>query len=163
MLKGSGLERRSFPELALGWYEESSIWNLVEPSGLSWNIKSKRPFIVVKSTERYVYFILLTSQNRYFPCDKDDTYGIKGRVVEIDLRKCDKRDSPDCEWIENKSYLFKRILNRSCMFVLRISRRFLEENAGVCGLCGESLFDDKLREIIRREMEYWTQESSETW
>ena len=48
------------------------------------------------------------------------------------------------------------------MFVLRISKRFLEENSGVCGLCGESLFDDKLREIIRREMEYWTQASSET-
>jgi len=64
------VERTGIPELSVGYYYEEELWGSIEPYGNKWKTKKRRPLVVIRSSEDYVYFILLTTvEENFFPCD----------------------------------------------------------------------------------------------
>ena len=151
-----------FPELSVGYYSEKDVWNYIQPNGPAWNIKNRRPFIVIKATRRYVYMILLTTLDiNPFPCKGDDRYGIGYKLPVVFLKECDIEE-PLCGWLNKESHVFKRKVNGGeCKIVIRISRKILANNSVLCGRCSENVFNEHLRFIIDEEIEGWRQRNSE--
>ena len=143
-----------FPELSVGYYNEKEVWSYIEPKGPAWNIKSKRPFIVIKTAEKHVYMILLTTLDiNPFPCKGDDRYGIGYKLPVVFLKECDIEE-PLCGWLNKESHVFKRKVGENdCRIVIRISKKILANNSVLCGRCSEKVFDEHLRFIISEELE----------
>ncbi len=146
----------SFPELCLGYYYEEKVWDKVEPSGPRWNVKKARPFIVIKSTEKHVYMILLTSlKENLFPCDLDKRYGIGRMLPKVYLKECGELNER-CRWVEKESQVFKRKTGRkTCHIVLRMSKVMLAKNSVVCGECSKEVFNRQMWFVIEEELEGW--------
>ncbi len=149
-------ERVSFPELSLGQYDEERVWYHIEPKGRAWNIKKKRPFIVVKCTQKHVYLLLLTTlELNVYRCKLDRAYGIGTFLPEVLLKEC-KIKERRCRWMGERSRIFKRRLGKNeCRIVVRISKKLLAKNSTLCGECKESVFDDQVRFIVEEELEGW--------
>lgn len=153
-----------FPELCLGYYyREEEVWNKIEPRGPKWNIKKRRPFIIVKASCKHVYLILLTSaKDNPFPCKLDEIYGIGTRLPKANLKECD-RSGEKCKWILEESSVFKRKIKQGeCRIVVRISKMYLIYNTFICGKCSREVFDKQVWFIIKEELEGWKLKSSET-
>lgn len=153
-----------FPELSLGYYYEEKVWPYIEPSGSRWHIKKKRPFIVVRSTRKHVYLVLLTSvKENIFPCDLDEAYGIGLELPRVYLRRCEIREKR-CAWLREGSNVFKRRTSGSkCSIVVRISRNILARNSVLCGECEKDVFDEQVKFIVEEELQSWRQRSSESF
>ncbi len=151
-----------FPKLSVGYYNEKEVWNYIEPKGPAWNIKNKRPFIVINTTEKHVYMILLTTLDiNPFPCKGDDRYGIGYKLPVVFLKECDIKE-PLCEWLNRESRVFKRkVGEKDCRIVIRISKKVLANNSVLCGRCSKKVFDEHLEFIIDEEIEGWRQRNSE--
>ncbi len=146
----------SFPELCLGYYYEEKVWDKVEPSGPMWNIKKTRPFIAIKSTEKHIYMILLTSlKENPFPCNLDERYGIGKTLPKVYLKECGELNDK-CRWVRKESYVFKRKTGeKTCRIVVRMSKGLLVKNSVVCGKCNKEVFDRQMWFIIEEELEGW--------
>ncbi len=144
----------SVPKFSIGFYKEKKSWSLIKPLGNKWGIKEKRPFIVVHTTEKYIYFILLTTSNFHFPCYKDRVYGITYNTPKVNIKDCNI-DNAECLWIREDGKIFKRKINDDCAIVLRIGKKYFEEFFYTCGKCKESVIPEDLKIIVDQELKGW--------
>ncbi len=144
----------------VGWLEERKLWNIIEPRGRGWDTKDFRPFMILERAGSYVYFLLFSTSDKHFKCDKDKIYNLSPEDLIVDFGRCSLEEDYNCQQLKSKkSKVFKRMLNSSCAFVLRIGSSYLDNSSRICGRCPRDLLSEAMKAVVKREMEEWKAKS----
>jgi len=139
---------------ACGFIDEGILYKVFRSTSSNLEEGKKRPFIIVHSDKKFCYLILFTSSSFKFKCKKDKIYGIQDETPCIRWTDSCRENTP-CKWFYEESKLYKLMLPKgNCYYVLRIPKRFLEQDNFVrCGIYPEEEIPEVIKRIIRGELE----------
>ena len=155
--------KEGFKEYSLGWIKEKEAYKFIQPLHYHpWDLKDKRPFLIYKVHNSYVYFCLFSTSKAEFRCNKDLQYGIAESAPKMFFQRCHTKDSALCKNLRGESKLFKRMLDHGkCQILLRMDLRHFQHYVTVCGFCEPSKVPEKIKSIFKEEFREWSLAISE--